>query len=236
MITLSGPPRKLQFLPPDQRLQGNPAFRVCTFSHPFRSVPCLAAGAGSYSCPLALAFHKPEGNLWFHDRRALSWTVKFPKARITSMKSFKCNRNGQWAQCVHWIWELGGHWWPWLEQRSQIGVGWGMNESRGNGNHEWGLLSQDLAWYLRVGGGRRWMQVKLRYRENKYRHFPCNLLRLFMLLNWQSLRKYTHTFQFSPKYPLFPKQKTFSALCPSLTFRKKMQFLFFFSFFWLPNH
>lgn len=63
------------------------------------------------------------------------------QSRNMSMESFKSNRGGSRTQQVHWTWLLGGHWWPWLEQRSQIGVGWGMNESCANANHEWGLLS-----------------------------------------------------------------------------------------------
>lgn len=119
----------------------------------------------------------------------------------------------------------------WHEQRSQTEVGWGVNESHGNGEHEWGLLSQNLSWWRRVEVGRWWVQGQVEMERKPVETFPMLPIGTFHPVNpeshWKKLLMYFNPHPTLHQYPLFPRQKNFHTLCLSLTSRKRMQFIFF---------
>ena len=96
-----------------------------------------------------------------------------------------------WAEKPDWgglrnEWEL----WKWKSWVGSSQLGLGLTKASGKG----------------LDGGCR---VKLRYRENRSRHFPCYLLSLFTLLNLKShLKKILIHFNFSPNSHCFLNRKT----------------------------
>lgn len=102
-----------------------------------------------------------------------------------------------------------------------------MNEGWENGNHQWDLLSWDL---VDVGSWDSECRVKQVYRENNNKHFPCNVLYLFMLLHLKfngNKQTNTDTFNLPPSIHCFPNRKTSTHTHHIyFTTRKKRQFIF----------